>query len=83
MYIQFKHCLEEKILNAIIDEPDNVPILKYKKKLLILHLLTIIFFVGFYFIIKYTLKFMLQEYITIKFIITFIIIILIYYYYFL
>ena len=72
MFMQFKHCLEEKILDAIIDEPDNVPTLKYKKKLLSLHSLTIIFFVGFYFIIKSIIKLMLREYLTIKFIITFI-----------
>ena len=72
MFMQFKHCLEEKLLDAIIDEPDSVPTLKYKKKLLFLHSLIIIVFVGFYFIIKYTLKLMFQEYITIKFIITFI-----------
>ena len=28
IYMQFKHYLEEKILNAIIDKPDNFPILK-------------------------------------------------------
>ena len=69
MFIQFKFCLEEKLLDAIIDDPANVPTLKFKKKLLYIHSMIIISYVIIYYIIIFILRYNFEEYRTIKFII--------------
>ena len=72
MFIQFKLCLEEKLIDAIIDDPANVPTVKFKKKLLYIHTMIIISYVIIYYIIIFILRYNFAEYRTIKFIIAFI-----------
>ena len=69
MFIQFKNCIEERMIDGIIDEPEIIPALKYKKKLLYSHTFTVILFVIIYFIILSILRNFFEEYRTIKFII--------------
>ena len=66
MFFQFKSCLEERIIDAIIDEPDMVPTIKFKKKMLLMHSFTIVIFLFLYFFIKFILKLSFDQYITIK-----------------
>ena len=68
MFIQFKNCLDEKILDAIIDEPENVPTLKYKKNLLYIHSSCILAYTIFYFVILLFSRSKFPEYRTTKFI---------------
>ena len=68
MFIQFKNCLDEKIIEAIIDEPGNVPTLKYKKNLLYIHSSCIFAYIVFYFIILLFSRSKFPEYRTTKFI---------------
>ena len=68
MFIQFKNCLDEKIIEAIIDEPENVPTLKYKKNLLYIHSSCIFAYTIFYFIILLISRNKFPEYRTTKFI---------------
>ena len=72
MFLQYKFCLEEKIIDAMIDDPVNVPALKYKKKLLYFHSASIVLYVILYYIISFIIKYNYQEYRTIKYIIAFI-----------
>ena len=69
MFIQIKNCLEEKILDAIIDDQENVPTLKYKQKLLYIHWLSILGFIIIYFFVTSIFKYKFEEYRTLKFII--------------
>ena len=68
MFIQFKNCLDEKILDAIIDEPEIVYTLKYKKNLLYIHSSCIFAYTIFYFIILLFTRSKFPEYRTTKFI---------------
>ena len=69
MFIQIKNCLEEKILDAIIDDQEIVPTLKYKQKLLYIHWFSILGFIIIYFFITSIFKYNFEEYRTLKFII--------------
>ena len=69
MYIQFKNCLEEKMIDAIIDDPDYTPTLQYKKKLLKIHSFCIFSYCIIYNIFIFLFRNILAEYRTIKFII--------------
>ena len=68
MFMKFKYCLEDKIIDAIIDDPENVPTLKFKKKILISHSLSILIYTAIYYIIVFVSKNYFSEYRTIKFI---------------
>lgn len=68
MFIQTKNCLEEKIIDAIIDEPEYVPTLRYKKRILNIHFFSILSFVFSYFILIFVFKYQSIEYRTPKFI---------------
>ena len=66
MFLQFKSCLEERLIDAIIDEPDLVPTIKFKKKILFMHSFAIVIFLFIYFCIKFILRLALDQYISIK-----------------
>ena len=72
MFFQFKSCLEERMIDAIIDEPDLVPTIKFKKKILFMHSFAIVIFLFIYFCIKFILSFSFDQYISIKFTLVFI-----------
>jgi hypothetical protein len=72
MFLQFKSCLEERMIDAIIDEPDLVPTIKFKKKILFMHSFAIVIFLFIYFCIKFILSFSFDHYISIKFTLVFI-----------
>ena len=67
MFLQFKSCLEERIIDAIIDEPDLVPTIKFKKKLLFKHSFAILIFLFLYFCVKFILRISFDQYVSIKF----------------
>ena len=69
MFLQIKNCLEEKIIEAMIDEPEYVPTLKYKKNLLFTHCISIVIFIIIYYLLIYLFKNTFSEYRTTKFII--------------
>ena len=69
MFMQFKNCLDEKILDSIIEDPEYTPTLKYKKKLLFTHSFCIFSFTIAYYIFIFIFRNNFAEYRTIKFII--------------
>ena len=54
------------MIDAIIDEPDLVPIIKFKKKILFIHSFAIVIFLFIYFCIRFILRLAFDQYITIK-----------------
>ena len=66
MFLQFKSCLDERLIDAIIDEPDLVPTIKFKKKILFMHSFVIVIFLFLYFCIKFILSLSFDKYISIK-----------------
>ena len=69
MFIQIKNCLEEKIIDAVIDDPEIIPTLKYKKMLLYVHWFSILAFIVVYFFVISVFKYVFVEYRTLKLII--------------
>ena len=69
MFFKYKNCLEEKYLDAIMNNIGRAPTLKYKMKLLYKHLFSVLIFALVYFIILFISKKFFSEYRTFKFII--------------
>ena len=69
MFFQFKNCLEDKISEAIIDQPELVHTLKYKKNLLYMHCFCILSFSIIYYLIIFLFRNSFSQYRTTKFVV--------------